>query len=108
MRKNTKMTNSETPPNPDNEHEQIVRAIAHRLDIKETLLYHQLIENPQALAYADSLIADIDDFLKKSPDGLTSREERDFVLQKLHTAIAISNEPFARDLRLYLLNRYAE
>lgn len=102
------MTNSENPPSPDSEHQEIVRTIAHRLDIKETLLYKQLLENPQALAYAESLIKDIDDFLKNSPGGLTSREERDFVLQKLHTAISISNDPFARDLRLYLLNRYRD
>lgn len=98
----------ENPSNPDSEHEQLVRFIAHRLDIEDTKLYKQLLENPEAVLYADSLIHDVDEFLKTAKDGLTSREERDFLLQKLDTAIAIANEPFARDLRQYLLERYGE
>lgn len=110
MRKNTNMPmNPEIPPEPDSERAKLTRTVAHELDIMNTRLQPELKEhNEDAIAGADMLIREVDEFLAASKGELTSREELEQLLQKLNTAIAISNNPAARNLRQYLLEHFGD
>ena len=98
----------EIPPDQNSEHAKLTRAINHDLDIMNTRMQPQLGEyNHEAEAEAEQLIHGIDEYIRASKDGLSIKEVRDFI-QKLDTAIAISNEPEAREIRRNLIERYGD
>lgn len=99
--------NPELPPD-NSEHARITRAVHHELDIVNSRIEPRLEENNyEATAEAEQLIHGVDEFIEASKDGL-SRDEVKYFLQKLDTAIAISNDPEAREIRKNLVERYGE
>ncbi len=89
---------------PGDEH---TRMLVRELDITNTQVRPQFAEgNDHAEEDAAELILEVDNFLEKENGELTSRLELNSLLQKLNTAIAINNEPYARELRQRLLERY--
>lgn len=79
------------------------------LDVINTQIERQWQEgNASAENESFTLIKEVDDFLELAGGELYTKEEYQRLLQKLDTAIAINNEPFARDLRARLIERYAK
>jgi len=107
MVKNTTMsTNHEIPP--DDSDGKITRAVKYHQDIDDTRREPQLEENNfAATAEAEQLVHGVDEFIEASKDGL-SQDEVKYFLQKLDTAIAISNDPEAREIRRNLIERYGD
>lgn len=101
------MTKHELPPD-DSEHARIARATHHELDIMSTRMEPQLKENNDAaMTEAEQLVYGIDEYIEASKGGL-SPEEVKYLLNKLDTAIAITNDPEARAIRQNLIERYGE
>lgn len=81
--------------------------VYHDLDIINTQIHEQWEEGNFAAEKASTeLIKEVDEFLELADDELSSPEEYARLLQKLDAAIAIYNEPYARELRRRLLERY--
>ena len=81
----------------------------HELDVLNTQIQRQWEEgNYSAEKDSTALISEVDDILELADDELYSREEYQRLLQKLDAAIAIYNEPYARELRDRLIERYGK
>ncbi len=84
------------------------REVYRELDVINTQIQGQWQEgNTSAESEASSLINEVDSFLELAGGELYTKQEYDRLLQKLDTAIAINNEPYARELRTRLIERYA-
>lgn len=88
---------------------EAVRNSYHELDVINTQIQGQW-EEGNASAEQDSLtlITEVDEFLALADGELYTKEEYHRLLAKLDTAIAIYNEPYARELRARLIERYGE
>ena len=85
------------------------RDIYRELDVINTQIHGQLEEgNSRAEEVSTALILEVDNFLELAGGELYSKEEYHRLLKKLDTAIAINNEPYARDLRSRLYERFGE
>ncbi len=85
------------------------REVYRELDVINTQIRGQWQEgNDGAEGEAAELINEVDNFLELAGGELYSKEEYERLLQKLDTAIAINNEPYARELRTRLIERYAK
>lgn len=85
------------------------RDIEHELDIHNSRIFGQfpIGESNKAVdEEARELILEVDEFLERELGVLESREEYDKLLRKLDTAIAITNEPYARELRQRLVEQF--
>lgn len=60
----------------------------------------------ETIVYADMLIWEVEQYLEENKDVVHSKEELEMLLRNLDTAIAISNEPYARELRAELIKKY--
>jgi CBS-domain-containing membrane protein len=99
--------NPELPPD-NSEHARITRVVNHELDIVNSRIEPQFEENNYAAtAEAEQLIHGVDEYMSAAKEGL-SPEEVKYFLQKLDTAIAITNDPVAREIRKNLIERYGE
>lgn len=101
------MTNPEIPPLPpdDSDRTKLREWIKRNIDMEEVWPLEE--NNSAAQAEAEQLIHGVDEYLAASKDGL-SRDEVKYFLQKLDTAIAISNDPEAREIRRNLIERYGD
>ena len=80
------------------------RIIAHDKDIADTRLTPRLEQNEVASSISNELIQEAEGFLERHE--VESGERLDALLEELDTAIAISNDPRARELRRALEMRY--
>ncbi len=101
------MNENKKSPNEDPA-EAVARNIYHELDRIETQIQEQLQGNVSAENLSVALVNEVSDFLELARGELYSKEEYQRLLQKLDTAIAINNEPYARELRARLIERYAK
>lgn len=88
------------------------RDMEHRLDIINTQIIGRVEEgNHYAESEAEDCVRAAEDLLElleaESAEGRKPyKDDADAILKKLNTAIAISNEPYARELRKRLLMRF--
>lgn len=88
------------------------RDMDHRLDIINTQIIGRVEEgNHHAESEVEDCIGAAEDLLElleaESAEGRKPyKDEVDKILQKLNTAIAISNEPYARELKKRLMLRF--
>ena len=84
------------------------RTIAHELDIINTQMYPQWKDDssPPSESLSEELIRTVEHMLDVVEGELQSEDELNLVLKKLNTAIAINNEPYARELRRRLIERF--
>lgn len=82
-----------------------VRDLRHQLDMAETR-HDSQYDGPDSLPFEISagLLREVDEFLREQEVGST--EELNRLLEKLDAAIAITNDPDAKQLRKKLLARY--
>ena len=105
------MQNEQQPSNPNDEmrkYSEEERTIARELDVINTQMYPQWQDDSSLPSeyLAEGLIGDVERMLDASQGELQSEGELNILLKKLDTAIAINNEPYARDLRQRLIERF--
>ena len=76
------------------------RIIAHDTDIAESRITPQLENNEIASALSEDLVAEAEQYLER--EDVRSKAQYEMLLEQLDTAIAINNDPKARDLRARL------
>ncbi len=82
--------------------------MARELDVINTQMYPQWQDDSSLPSenLAEGLIGDVERMLDTSAGELQSEVELNMLLKKLDTAIAINNEPYARELRKRLIERF--
>lgn len=75
---------------------------ADRYHKEDMALSRAAAEAPSSHDISEGLIHEVENFLANVSGELESEAELTRLLRKLDTAIAISNEPYARELRLEL------
>ena len=84
------------------------RMMAHVDDIIDTQIHEQWQEgNVPAEKKSEELIVEVDQFLELLGDGdKPTTQEYERLMRKIDTAIAINNDPYARELRQRLVDRF--
>lgn len=81
----------------------------HKFDILATQIHEQWRGDESEFADKDAekLIVDVDQFLELlGDDGRPTDVEYARILRQIDTAIAINNDPYARELRSRIIERY--
>jgi hypothetical protein len=104
------MTNEQNPNDaylPDRAYSEGERNASREVDVLNTQISPQWRDSESALpdVFAEGLIGEVEGFLDSSQGELQSKEELKKLLQKLDAAIAINNEPYARELRARLIEQ---
>lgn len=105
------MQNEQHPSNPDDEirkYTEEERTIARELDVINTQMYPQWKDDSSVPSeyLSEELIHFVERLLDVTQGELQSENELNILLEKLDTAIAINNEPYARQLRQRLIERF--